>query len=340
MKYGIIIIGIGFLTAVLCFHCENKQPLQVIENKEPLLKEKKVDEKGQLAYLEVARDIPIKEYFQWMDSVLARLDTLLPFEINEYMLVRHNSWLVDTLACTDYYHLKSKGIISKDPQVLLALRKGQKLIIPSKKSAAILGKKIAGTRIDVNVPAFKLRVFEDDSLVAVFPVRVGKNEQKYLAMAGRIVDLKTQIGSGKIIRVNRNPSFINPANNHRYETTERDDGVRTKLPLVPWIEPEVNGIRYGQLIHPTTNLATLGKASSNGCIGMREGDMWRVYYFAPVGTPITIRYDLMDLNERGDSISVKDIYPQFKFASLNKAGMTNLSKKALKEGICTCLSIE
>ncbi len=103
-------------------------------------------------------------------------------------------------------------------------------------------------------------------------------------MAGRVVDLRTQVGVGKIVRINRAPVFINPRDNKKYTSTRRDDNIRTKLPNIPWLEPEINGIRYGQLIHPTTNLETLGKAYSNGCISLRESDAWSVFFYAPLGT--------------------------------------------------------
>ena len=128
-------------------------------------------------------------------------------------------------------------------------------------------------------------------------------------MAGREVDLRTRTGVGKIVRINRDPAYINPSNNHRYHQTNRDDQRVTKLPRIPWIEPEINGLRYGQLIHPTTNPVTLGKAYSNGCIGMREGDVWRLYYFAPIGTKVNFRYERNSIDEHGNEILLKHIYP-------------------------------
>ena len=67
-------------------------------------------------------------------------------------------------------------------------------------------------------------------------------------------------------------------------------------------------MRNGQLIHPTTNPITLGKAYSNGCIGTNEGDAWVIYYYAPIGTKIKIRYDLdlMDIDDKRQVL--KDIY--------------------------------
>lgn len=39
----------------------------------------------------------------------------------------------------------------------------------------------------------------------------------------------------------------------KYDSTCRDDGNYTKMPVIPWLEPSINGIRYGAMIHPTTN---------------------------------------------------------------------------------------
>jgi len=82
------------------------------------------------------------------------------------------------------------------------------------------------------------------------------------------------------------------------------------LPQIPFLETEINGMRNGQLIHPTTNPITLEKAYSNGCIGTKEADAWVIYYYAPVGTKIAIRYDLNIKDSMGKKIVLKDIYKQ------------------------------
>ena len=127
-------------------------------------------------------------------------------------------------------------------------------------------------------------------------------------MSGRLQDLKTKTGKGYIVNHVRIPRYVNPVNNHEYFVTKRDDGKVTKLPQIPFIETELNGLRHGQLIHPTTNPETLGKAYSNGCIGTKEADAWVIYYYAPINTEIRIRYDLSIANEMGDIITLKDIY--------------------------------
>lgn len=167
------------------------------------------------------------------------------------------------------------------------------------------------THLEINIPEFKLQIIQDGRELYNFLVRVGRNDKVYMAMAKREVDMRTMPGKGEIIRVNKNPAFINPQNNLRYYTTKRDDGKRTSLPAIPWLEPAIEGRRIGQLIHPTTNLETLGKAISNGCIGLRESDAWIVYYYAPIGTKVHFKYELERLNNKGETLRFKDIYPGY-----------------------------
>lgn len=282
----------------------------------------------------VNRDIPIRKYFAYMDSLVAVYDTLLPYPVSEHLIVRANPWLIDSLANTDYYLLMEKGVFEYDPQALIALHKGDSLLIPDSLMTAKLLKKMESTYLDLNIPEYKLRIYEGDQLLYAFLVRVGRNEKKYLAMAGKTVDLRTRPGTGFIWRINRNPVFINPSDNKPYYETRRDDGKRTKLPGIPWLEPELDGHRYGHLIHPTTNPETLGKAYSNGCIGTREADAWRIYYHAPVGTKVVFRYELTVVDESGDTLRLKNIYPGMK--GLTKAQIAALAKEEDTPDCCLC----
>jgi L,D-transpeptidase ErfK/SrfK len=253
----------------------------------------------------------IRDYHTWVASLLDSLNEGRPYAIDEYSFIHANSWIIDSLRATDYYLLKDRGIINEDPKAIQLVSEGTTLIVPDANEVNRIQKMMANTYIDINVPEFKLRIFQGDSVVAAFPVRVGKNDSRYLEMAGKKVNLRTNTGEGKIVRINRAPIFINPKDNKRYKVTHRDDGVVTGLPNIPWLEQEINGIRYGQLIHPTTNLETLGKPVSNGCIGLREADAWTVYFYAPIGTPVHIRYDLVIPGPEGDTLKLKNIYPGF-----------------------------
>jgi lipoprotein-anchoring transpeptidase ErfK/SrfK len=260
------------------------------------------------AHYVLDRDVRIRDYFSFVEQLAFLYDSILPYPLDEYLLVRHNPWIIDSLAATDYYHLMERGIFCKDQQSLVILEQGDSLFIPNARQVQELQRKQAMTILDVNIPEYKLRIVEDGEVKYSFPVRVGRKEKKYLAMADREVDLQTHTGEGKIVRVNRSPLYINPSDNKRYKVTRRDDGRVTRLPRIPWLEPEINGQRLGQLIHPTTNRKTLGKAYSNGCIGTAEADMWYIYYYAPLGTRVVIRYDLQADDDNGDVLFLKDIY--------------------------------
>ena len=264
------------------------------------------------AYI-VPHDVRVKSYFYFMDTLLRRLDTLVAYDLNEYLLARTNPWLIDSFVETDYDHRKARGEFVYDQKQLLILRAGDTLFVPADSLAAKIKAKQAKTWLDVNLPEFKMRIVEGADTLFSFPVRIGQNRKQYLEVLDRTEDLRTKTGVGAILRVNRSPSWTNPVTGKKYKDTGRDDGQRTQLPQVPWLEPALNGFRWGQMIHPTTNSETLGKTYSNGCIGTAEADAWRVYFYAPVGTKVVVRNDRRIISPKNDTIWLKDVYDPKKF---------------------------
>ncbi|MCB0634063.1 MAG: hypothetical protein KDD15_30240, partial [Lewinella sp.] len=43
-------------------------------------------------YHHIRRAIAIREYFEYMDTLVAHFDSLLPYPINEHLIVRANPW--------------------------------------------------------------------------------------------------------------------------------------------------------------------------------------------------------------------------------------------------------
>lgn len=256
----------------------------------------------------VNNDISVEFYFQYLDSIVEKYKSSTPYPFSEHVLVRANPWIIDSLINTDYYRMMNRGTFIYDQKQMVVLPKGAKIKVPSFEIANQIINSFQKTTLDINIPEFKLRIYEGAVLLYEFPIRVGKNEKKYLEMSGRIQDLRTKNGNGLIVNHNRNPRYFNPVNNHEYFVTKRDDERVTKLPQIPFIETEINGLRNGQLIHPTTNPITLGKAYSNGCIGTNESDAWIIYYYAPIGTKIKIRYDLNVSTYNGEDMVLYDIY--------------------------------
>lgn len=260
----------------------------------------------------VPRDIKVSDYFPFMDSLIVSCDSILDYKLTEHLLVNANPWIIDTLVSFDYYERMEQGIFIYDQREMVVLRKRDTLWVPDSSAAAALERRFNHTLLDLNIPEFKLRIIEFDSVKYTFSVRVGRNEVKYLKTAGRQVSLRTPIGEGTIVRIERDPWFVDPVSGRPYSTTRRDDDRRTRMPRIPWMEPVIGGIRHGALIHPTTNPVTLGKAYSNGCVGTGEGDAWRIYYQAPIGTKVRFRYDLEITTGQGDTLRLEDIYRLYK----------------------------
>ncbi len=252
--------------------------------------------------------VRLQRYFNYIDSLVVAYDSLTNYTLSEHLLVRANPWVITTLENTDYYRMMERDSFVYDQKKQIVLRPMDSLLIPDSLAADLMMNRIERTHIDVNIPEFKLRVYEDATLLYTFPVRVGQNRKRYLKMGDRMTDLRTKIGKGEIVNYSRNPVFYNPVDGKRFYLTKRDDKRTTLMPQVPWIETEINGIRNGQLIHPTTNPKSLGKAYSNGCIGTSEADAWVIYYHAPVGTKVNIRYDLNVKDSLGNETILKDIY--------------------------------
>ncbi len=254
------------------------------------------------------KDVRVREYFEYLDQMIEIQDTSSEFILTEHLLVRHNPWLIERLANTDYYRQMAQGKFVHDQKQLVVLKAGDTLRLPTAEDAWALLEQMRQTRVDINIPEYKLRIFREQDTLFGFTVRVGQRTDKYLETAGKEVDLRTQTGKGRIVAVNKNADWVNPVDGHQYTATRRDDGKVTACPRIPWLEPEINGERAGQFIHPTTNPSTLGKVYSNGCIGLCEADAWYTYYYAPAGTPLVVRYDLEVAGPDGEKVQLPDIY--------------------------------
>ena len=256
----------------------------------------------------IDNDISLEAYFSWIEGVIEKYDSLLPYALTEQLIVHANPWIIDTFAHSDYYYQMQRGVFVYNQRAHIVLRKGDSLAIPALYTASKLEEKLSQIRLDINLPEYKLRIWQGDSLLHTFPVRIGQNRKKFLSSENREVDLRTIIGSGYVHQFIYQPRYINFQTGEEYKLTRRDDQKLTLMPLIPTLETEINHVCYGQLIHPTTNPNTLGKAYSHGCIGTREEDAWRIYFYSRKGTPVRIRYDLKVANEQGDTLMLPDVY--------------------------------
>lgn len=300
----IFVIGIS----ILFFGC--KKELQNIPSttlKEEVISISLVKTDTPLFTIILENDITVDAYFDFIEGLVFQYDSLVSYPLNEYLIVHANAWLIDSFAQTDYYFQMKEGNFVYNQNQQIILNAMDTLFIPNEKVAQKIQQEIDSYVIDINIPEFNLRILENDTVIYSFPIRVGQVGERYMSMAKRKVKMKTRTGVGTIVKINRNPRWQNPVDGQEYKTTQRDDLQRTLVPRIPFLITEINGLRWGQLIHPTTNPKTLGKAYSNGCIGTKEGDAWRIYFHAPIGTKIIIRYDL-EVEENGKQIKLKNIY--------------------------------
>ncbi len=330
----LVLFGLSFF--VFSGSCKHKSSAETEADKAARMAPKLATPEPPSALIPIQKEISIGQFFQLLAEIVRSNDTLNSYQLSENLLLRANPWILDTLVNTDYYYQKSLGNFVYNQKTMKVLQPGDTLLIPGPKTAAALLEKMANTRLDINIPAFEMRILEGDSLLFTIPVRVGKSQKKYLEAAGHRVDLRTRTGKGEIIRVNRYPIFIDPVTGERFKYTKRDDYQTTFMPQIPWLEPAINGQRYGQMIHPTTNPRSLGKPASNGCIGVSEADAWRVYYFAPLGTEVTIRYDLQEINAQGDTLRYDDIYQLWRAGKTPRAIAVAGFWREKTAGICVC----
>jgi lipoprotein-anchoring transpeptidase ErfK/SrfK len=134
----------------------------------------------------------------------------------------------------------------------------------------------AATSVKVDVKTNMLGVFEDDKIIAAYPVTVGSAQTA------------TAIGEWKVRGVARLPTF-------RYDEKMLKRGERSKnfhmLPPGPnspagvvWIALNKRGIG----IHGTDDPNTIGRAASHGCIRLANWDIVRLAEKVKAGVPVSV----------------------------------------------------
>ncbi|WP_054869875.1 L,D-transpeptidase [Caloranaerobacter sp. TR13] len=141
-------------------------------------------------------------------------------------------------------------------------------------------------KIVINIPSRKLTLFKNDMIIKEYPIAVGKSKSQ------------TPIGEFKIIN-----KVINP-----YYAKKKIPGGSPKNPLGSrWMGFKIH---YG--IHGNSDPSSIGTFASGGCIRMYERDIQEIFQIVPLGTPVQIKYDLI---EKVDDIDGEEpiliIYPDY-----------------------------
>jgi lipoprotein-anchoring transpeptidase ErfK/SrfK len=132
-------------------------------------------------------------------------------------------------------------------------------------------------RVEVNLRARMLEVFEGRQLIAAFPITPGSSS------------IPAPRGNWKIVVMASMPYF-------RHDEKMLNEGVRSEnfhhLPPGPnspvgvmWMGLNRRGIG----LHGTNNPETIGRAASHGCIRLANWDAVKLSRLVSVGTPVIIR---------------------------------------------------
>jgi len=145
--------------------------------------------------------------------------------------------------------------------------------------------------IKVNIPAYRLTVYQNGEVYGSYPIAVGKPGNE------------TPVGEFAIVRKVKNPVWYPPRGGAPVPSGPANPlGYR-------WLEYRTPG--YG--IHGTSNPASIGHAVSLGCIRMNNRDVEALYEVLPVGTPVRIVYETVTVETDGTTGEIRvraysDIY--------------------------------
>ncbi len=145
------------------------------------------------------------------------------------------------------------------------------------------------TKIIINIPATTLYLYQGDELIKEYRITVGR------------IDAPTPIGNFKVINKRINPTWYPP------------DG-RDPIPPGPnnelgtrWIG--IDKPHYG--IHGTIKPQEIGKATSDGCVRLKNEDIEELYPLFSLKTPVEIRYQTINVKKEKEIVKItiySDIY--------------------------------
>ena len=148
-------------------------------------------------------------------------------------------------------------------------------------------------RAVINIPAMTLELFENGELVTRYPVAVGKRSTP------------TPTGAFLVTTHVKNPTWYGP--NGEVIKAGAGNPVGTR-----WMGLDKKG--YG--IHGTNAPKSIGRASSHGCVRMKNSDVEELFARMRVGDEVEIVYE----TTTADGMALKDVYGlQAKTASAEQA---------------------
>ena len=136
-------------------------------------------------YPDFDHSIPfLDQYFDFIENIVAKYDSLVDYQLSEFILIRNNPWVIDLFTETDYYFQKQKNAVVYDQRNLNIFYPGDILLIPTFNKANELLDFKNNLLLDVNIPEYRLNILSGDYQIHSFSIRVGRNSTKFLQTAG------------------------------------------------------------------------------------------------------------------------------------------------------------
>lgn len=145
----------------------------------------------------------------------------------------------------------------------------------------------------LNVASKKLLLYNNGILAKEYPVGVGKSLTP------------TPLGEFKIVRRINNPAWVNPY--RQSSVTKPGDSPIGRY----WLGFAMNKKQQEYGFHATTDLNSVGQASTHGCIRLYPADMEELFSLVKIGTLVHVIYNPIEVKEFENKLFVKahpDIY--------------------------------
>ncbi len=143
----------------------------------------------------------------------------------------------------------------------------------------------------LNVPAKKLLLFNRGILEKEYTVGVGSSITP------------TPLGEFKIVRRIYNPAWINPYRQSKVVAPGESNPIGRY-----WLGFAMNKKNQEYGFHATTDLNSVGKASTHGCIRLFPDDMKELFNLVNVNTPVHVIYNPVEVQEFQNKLFVR-VYP-------------------------------
>lgn len=179
----------------------------------------------------------------------------------------------------------------------------------------------------LNIAARKLVLYSHSGALKEYPVGVGKSLTP------------TPLGEFKIVRRIYNPAWVNPYRQSKVIAPGETNPIGQR-----WLGFAMNKKSQEYGFHGTTDLSSVGQASTHGCIRLYPEDMKELFDLISLGTPVHIIYNPIEVKEYQNKLFVRaypDIYnymndeEYLKFAKNQLSGANLVQEQNLYKAIAS-----